>query len=213
MLTLLTSNKARNVAATVAAGAVALGICVGLAAAGAGDDPRGGSTNNDFSSDPTVGTLPMRTGGVDDVPGPDQVIYLYGEASALRAALDAVTVGWTEGQTACGVWELPEGRAWVEFHGDIVLQWSDARVLDAVEVGIGAGFEGGGMLCAVESSVGMTVPSLLEVGRSFALSPERMMDAGLLQRPVILHGLHHSGDRTEVIIEAPAGGLALRQTL
>jgi len=167
----------------------------------------------DFSSDPTVGTLPMRTGGVEDVPGPDQVIYLTGEVGALRAALAAVDVRWRPGHSAAGVWALPEGRAWVEFHGSVGLHWDDLRVLQGIEIGVGAGFEGGGLLCAVEAAHGTTTPALLEVGRSMPVSLERLADAGLLQQPVILHGLHRTGQRSRVTFVGAYGGLTITQTL
>jgi hypothetical protein len=170
----------------------------------------------EFSSDPTVGTLPLHTGGVVDVRGPDQVIYLYGEVEALRAALEQVDVRWEDGEpasAASGVWALPEGRAWVEFHGTFGLHWDDLRVLQGIEIGVGAGFEGGGLLCAVETSYGVTAPSLLEMGRTMPVSLARLADAGLLQQPVTLHGLHHSGERSRVTFVAANGGLTITQTL
>lgn len=195
--------------------AVLLGIGVlaigfGATQASAWGDPGDG---NDYSSDPTVGTLPMRVGGVDDVIGPDQVIYLCGEIGALRAALAAADVRWVAGESASGVWALPEGRAWVEYHGSISLHWDDLRVLQGIEVGVGAGFEGGGLMCAVETAYGTTAPSLLEIGRSIPVSLERLADAGLLQQPVVMHGLHHSGDRSRVSFVAEDGGLTITQIL
>ena len=190
-------------------GALALGF--GATQASAWGEP--GDGDQDFSSDPTVGTLPLRTGGVEDVLGPDQVIYLYGDVSALRTALAAVEVRWRDGESAAGVWALPEGRAWVEFHGSIGLSWSDLRALQGIEIGVGSGFEGGGLLCAVETAFGTTAPSLLEVGRSMPVSLERLADAGLLQHPVVLHGLHRNGERSRVELVAANGGLTITQTL
>lgn len=194
--------------------AVLLGISVlaigfGSSLASAWGEPGG----EDFSSDPTVGTLPMHTGGVEDVLGPDQVIYLYGEVGALRAALAAVDVRWLAGQSASGVWALPEGRAWVEFHGSIGLHWDDLRVLQGIEIGVGAGFEGGGLMCAVQAAHGTTTPTLLDVGRSMAVSLERLADAGLLQQPVVLHGLHRTGQRSRVTFVGANGGLTITQVL
>jgi len=196
--------------------AVLLGIgalALGLAATQAPAWGVPGDGGQDFSSDPTVGTLPMRTGGVDDVFGPDQVVYLYGEVEALRAALAALDIRWAAGESAAGVWALPEGRAWVEFHGSIGLHWDDLRVLQGIEIGIGAGFEGGGLLCAVETSQGTTAPSRLEIGRSMPVSLQRLADAGLLQQPVIWHGMHRSGERSQVRFTAAGGGLTITQTL
>jgi hypothetical protein len=189
-------------------GALALGF--GATQASAWGDPGDG---NDFSSDPTVGTLPMHTGGVEDVLGPDQVIYLFGEVGALRAALAAVDVRWRAGESAAGVWALPENRAWLEFHGSIGLHWDDLRLLQGIEIGIGSGFEGGGLLCAVQTAYGTTSPALLETGRSMPVSLERLADAGLLQQPVVLHGLHRNGERSRVTFVAANGGLTITQTL
>lgn len=193
--------------------AVLLGIGVLAIGLGATQSLAWGDGGGDFSSDPTVGTLPMHTGGVEDVLGPDQVIYLYGEVGALRAALAAADIRWLPGQSAAGVWALPEGRAWVEFHGSIGLHWDDLRVLRGIEIGVGAGFEGGGLMCAVETAQGMTAPALLEVGRSMPVPLARLSDAGLLQQPLILHGLHRSGDRSRVTFVSASGGLTITQTL
>jgi hypothetical protein len=178
--------------------------------AAAWGDPGDGQ---DFSSDPTIGTLPMIAGGVIDVLGPDQVIYLCGEVEALRAALAAVDVRWREGASASGVWALPEGRAWVEFHGTFGLHWNDLRVLQGIEIGVGAGFDGGGLMCAVATAYGTTAPSLLEVGRSIPVSLARLADAGLLQHPVVMHGLHRTGERSRVTFTAANGGLTITQSL
>lgn len=195
--------------------AFALGLAVTIAgfASAAWDEPGRGGAGQDFSGDPTVGTLPMRVGEVADVPGPDQVLYLTGDATALRAVLGHARFDWVPGAFAMGVWALPEGRAWVELHGEFDADWSDVRDLAAVEIGVGAGFEGGGLVCAVECAAGTTAPTLVEVGRSFEVSLPRLHDAGLLAEPIVLHGRHLSGQRTRLELEAAAGGLTIRQRL
>ncbi len=192
--------------------ATALGLALGLAILPATADERGGDRGG-LSTDPTVGTLPLTTGGVPEVAGPDQVIYLTGEVGALRLALAGVDVRWQAGESGSGVWALPDGRAWVEFHGNIALHWSDAALLDGLEVGVGAGFEGGGLVCSVESTIGVTVPALLEVGRTLPVSLTRLFDAGLLQSGLVLHGLHRNGQRSQVRFDAVDGGLSIQQTL
>jgi len=192
--------------------AAALGLALGLVVLPAEADDRGGERGG-FSTDPTVGTLPLTTGGVPDVAGPDQVVYLTGEVEALRRALAAVDVRWQAGESGSGVWALPDGRAWVEFHGNIALHWSDAALLEGLEVGVGAGFEGGGLVCSVESAFGVTTPALLEVGRTLPVSLTRLFDAGLLQTGLVLHGLHRNGQRSQVSFAAVDGGLTIQQTL
>lgn len=176
-------------------------------------DPTPAGSSMPFSGDPTVGTLPITTGTVTDVPGPDQVVYLHGEALAVRRALASANLQGFHGETALGVWALPDGRAWVELHGRFTIEWSELRYLQGIEVGIGAGFEGGGMLYQVQSAAGFSSPGYLDTGRSLQLPLERMTSSGLLARPVLLHGLHQNGARTRVEIEAPNGGLTIRQAL
>ena len=198
---------------TVAAfGTAFLALGAGLALAG-WDEPGRGGVGQDFSGDPTVGTLPMRTGTVEDVPGTDQVLYMTGDAVDLRAALAGARFDWVPGDFAVGVWALPGGRAWVELHGEFDVTWADLGTLDGIELGVGAGFEGGGLLCAVESAAGFTSPALLEVGRTFSIALPRLHDAGLLAGPVVLHGRHVSGARTRLELEPAAGGLTVRQRL
>lgn len=212
MLPLIKIQPVRIVKAALGVCALAVSISAGLALAW--DEPvRGEGSGGDFSGDPTVGTLPMRAGAVDDVPGPDQIVYLYGDALQVRRALAAAEIGWLPGESASGAFALPDNRVWIEFHGDITLTWADAHALDGIEVGIGAGFEGGGMRCVVQSSAGISMPALLEVGRSIAVSPERLHDAGLLQQPVVFHAMHQIGYRTRVEFEAPAGGFIIRQII
>lgn len=191
------------------AGAALFGLCLCVASAGDGSD-------SGFSTDPTVGTLPMHAGGVPDLAGVDQVVYLHGSVEALRAALadDVFFVDHLPGAAASGIWALPGDRAWVEFHGTFTLRWRDPAVLAGLELGVGTGFEGGGMVCVVESLAGTTAPSALQVGRSIPVAPERLHDAGLLERPVLLHGLHATGARTEVVFSAPStGGFTVQQRL
>lgn len=191
--------------ALVALGTLAVGVGAGLAMGG---DGRG---DRDLSSDPTVGTLPLQAGAVDDVPGPDQVLYLTGHTSQVRAVLAAAALRYEPGQCSMGVWPLPHDRVWVELHGTFDLSWSDPSVLEAVEVGVGAGFEGGGLFCVVETYIGSGAPYLVETGRTMQFDLARLRDAGLLDRPVVLRGAHRNGVRTRLEFESTAGALTVRQ--
>jgi len=200
-----------GILASLGLAALAVGVSAGFARAF--DEPLPIDEGRGFASDPTVGTLPIRVGAVDDVPGPDQVLYLYGSNERLRAVLGSMRLSYAPGECSVGVWALPGGEAWVELHGAFDVRWENSRDLAGIELGVGAGFEGGGVLLAVETYIGMSTPSLLETGRSFTLPLERLYHTGLLQRPVVLHGLHRTGARTQVQLIPLLGGLEIRQRM
>ena len=191
----------------LAAGLVCLGAFGALEASALGEG------RGDFGGDPTVGTLPIVTGAVPDLPGVDQVLYLYGPSDRVRAALGAARATDLAGEAAVAAFVVGGGNVWVEFHGEFAVSWDDPSALAGVEIGIGTGFEGGGARFAVETFLGTSGAIAYGAGHSFVLEPMRLRDAGLLERPVLLHGVHSTGDRSLVEVELTGGALTVRQNL
>ena len=179
--------------------AVVVACCMawGAALVLAFDDPGEG----DGGGDPTVGTLPMHGGG--NAPF-DQTTTLRGRTQDIRAAIvDASGDGSVE------VVPLGNGEAWVRFYGDVTVEL-DLSVLTSIEVGIFAGFDGGGMAYAVATPEGLGSTYTLESGYSVALDPIRFANTGLLDESIEIHAFHRAGVRTLTRLErGPAGGTLL----
>ena len=156
-----------------------------------GDDP-GGDSGGDSGGDPTVGTLPM-TGDNDQTL--DQTLTLRGNVLDIRAAI--IDAG---GDGSVDVIPLPEGNALVRFYGDVRVEL-DLSLLATIDVGLWAGFEGGGMAYAMGTPDGLGTPSVLESGYSIELDPIRYANVGLLDEPLSIHAFHRIGRRTRTTLE------------
>ena len=152
-----------------------------------GDEP-----GEDSGGDPTVGTLPI-TGNSGQVL--DQTLILRGVVEELEAAIkDASGRGYVD------VIPLQGGMALMRFYGDVRVEL-DLGALANVEVGIWAGFEGGGMAYAIGTPDGLGAPHMVASGYDIPLDPIRYANAGLLDEPLSIHAFHRIGQRTKTTLE------------
>jgi len=153
-----------------------------------GDDSRG-----DSGGDPTVGTLPI-TGNSGQVL--DQTLTLCGSVENLRAAID----DRASGMGCVDVIPLQGGMALMRFYGDVRVEL-DLGMLANIEVGIWAGFEGGGMAYAIGTPDGLGAPHMVASGYDIPLDPIRYANVGLLDEPLSIHAFHRIGQRTKTTLE------------
>lgn len=193
--------------------ACALGIAtmvLGPALANDPNDPgKSGGNEESWSSDPTVGTLPM----VGDPGASDQAISLRGTTEAIRAVLRSAAPAASGDVTA---WietiDFGDGTAWVRLYGDVDIQLDVDRLGD-VEVGVFSGFEGNGMACVAQTSAGLVRGDDLHAGEELRIDAYRLLAAGIFEDALRLHCVHATGQRSTVgIVWAPQEGtLVLRQ--
>lgn len=154
----------------------------------------------DSGSDPTVGTLPMYGGESDWL---DQTLTLRGRVEDVRAAVPSAG-----GDGALDIVDLGNGEAWYLFYGDVEVELDLAALAD-VEVGIWAGFDGGGMAYSVATPNGFGSAFTLEAGYSVELDPLRFENTGLLEAPLEIHAFHRAGVRTLTEFELDPTGTTL----
>jgi len=189
-----------------------VGVLLGLSAAmgpAFADETAKAGDGGAWSSDPTVGTLPMQ----GDAGAPDQAITLRGTTESIRRALrslaplaDGDVTAWADPVV------FPDGTAWLRLHGDVELTL-DATALDGVEVGVFSGFEGGGMAYVAQTAMGFARGADMHAGEEFEIDTYRLLSAGVLTDSVRIHCVHSTGLRGTVgLIRAPSdGALILRQ--
>lgn len=152
-----------------------------------GDEP-----GADSGGDPTVGTLPI-TGNSGQAL--DQTLTLRGPVEDIRAAIKGAG-----GPGSVDVIPLQGGMALVRFYGDVRIEL-DLGALANIEVGIWAGFDGGGMAYAIGTPDGLGTPHMVASGYDIPLDPIRYANAGLLDEPLSIHAFHRIGQRTKTTLE------------
>lgn len=174
------------------------------------DDPGKPSVSEgSWSSDPTVGTLPM----FGEAGSPDQAIALRGTPQAIRAALLSATPA---GDGDVAAWmepiELGDGTVWVRLYGDVELQL-DVNHLLGIEITVFSGFEGGGMAYVAETPGGLVRGDDLHAGEEVQIDAQRLLAAGVMDPAVRMHCVHATGQRSTVgLIWAPEdAALVIRQ--
>jgi len=189
--------------------ACALGLAALVLGPAFANDPDLSDNEGSWSSDPTVGTLPME----GDPGASDQAISLRGSSEAIRAVLrsvapaaDADVTAWIE------TIEFGDGTAWVRLYGDVDVELDVDRLSD-VEVGVFSGFEGNGMACVAETAAGFVRGGDMHAGEELRIDAYRLLAAGVFQSALRLHCVHATGQRSTVgLVWAPQNGaLVLRQ--
>lgn len=158
----------------------------------------GDDSGGDSGGDPTVGTLPI-TGNSGQAL--DQTLTLRGNVEDLDAAIQDA-----DGRGHVDIIPLQGGMALMRFYGDVRIEL-DLGALANIEVGIWAGFEGGGMAYAIETPGGLGTPHLVASGYDVVLDPIRYANVGLLEEPLLIHAFHRIGQRTKTTLEMrPSAG-------
>ena len=168
-------------------------LAVGAASYAATSDP----VSEKLSSNPTVGTLPV-TG---ELPGFDQAIGLRANVGALRKAV--CTAGEIRGGDSAGmvnITPLPDDSAWVRFLGDVRVEL-DLDAVSDVSISLFSGFDGQGMHFVLDYPGGVSPIYGMETGVELELDPARLLEAGLLDQPLIIRAIHRTGVSSVVSVE------------
>lgn len=162
-----------------------------------------GASRGVAGGDGTIGSLPSADGGDGS-----QTFYLTGPRDLVH---DAIVDASGEGYFVPV--DLPGDEVWIEFYGDVCITF-DEQVLKAhpeIEIGLTAGFEGGGMLVLPEVG-GLLSGRKLFVGVGLSLATPLARIQTLVQEGLVLHTAQAvTRHRAEIRYESGGGLLRVCQ--